>query len=134
MPNETTTPNIGLQIPGFNQANWQVPTNYNWNLLDAIFGGTVTVPALDVVNLTVENFNLANFASLLLAAFVSEVPTGAVPGTTFTTTNNVGAMIALVVNGLVQRNGTDYTLATNIITMTYTVPSGAAVYAIYFRT
>jgi len=40
MASETTTPNIGLQVPSYNQGNWQVPTNYNWNLIDLIFGGS----------------------------------------------------------------------------------------------
>lgn len=53
MAGETETPNIGLQVPAFNQANWQVPTNFNWNLLDQIFGGEITVPALNVTELTV---------------------------------------------------------------------------------
>ena len=75
MPSETVTPNIGLQVPGFNQSNWQVPTNYNWNLLDLIFGGEITVPALSV-----ESFTLPNIGAILAASFVCEAPAGAFPG------------------------------------------------------
>jgi hypothetical protein len=130
----TPTPNIGLQVPDFNQPNWQVQINYDLNLLDLIFGGSQAVPALTVTNLTVTNFTLANFAALLIAALYSEVPTGSLPGNTFALTYNVGAMIALVINGAIQVLGTDYTVAGNIITTNFTVPSGAVVYAIYFHT
>jgi len=46
MPSETTTPNIGLQVAAFDQSNWQVPTNYNWNLLDLLLSGNAALPAL----------------------------------------------------------------------------------------
>lgn len=57
MAGETTTPNIGLQVPAFNQGNWQVPTNYDWALIDSIFGPDgPQVPALNVAELTVAAF------------------------------------------------------------------------------
>jgi hypothetical protein len=110
MPSETSTPNIGLQIPALNQSNWQVPTNYNWNLLDLIFGGQAAVPALAVTNLTV-----ANIAALLAAAFVAEVPAGSLPGSAFTPSHTPGLVLGFFVNGLFQRPGTDYTLTSGVI-------------------
>lgn len=41
-----TTPNIGLQIPAAGSTNWNLPLNYNFNLLDQILGGTIQVPGL----------------------------------------------------------------------------------------
>jgi len=68
MPSETTTPNIDLQVPGFDQANWQVPTNFNWNLIDLIFGpGGPQVPALNVAELTVAEFVGLTFAVIVTA-------------------------------------------------------------------
>ena len=40
----TTTPNLGLQLPAYQQTNWQVPLNYNMNLLDLTIAGTLTLP------------------------------------------------------------------------------------------
>jgi hypothetical protein len=40
----TNTPNLQLQIPAFNQTNWQVPINYDMNALDGIIAGTQTLP------------------------------------------------------------------------------------------
>ena len=34
-----TTPNIGLQLPAAGSTNWNLPLNYNFNLLDQLFGG-----------------------------------------------------------------------------------------------
>ena len=35
----TVTPNIGLQVPYYNQQNWQVPIQYDLNLLDLLISG-----------------------------------------------------------------------------------------------
>jgi hypothetical protein len=98
MPSETITPNIGLQVPAFGQANWQVPTNFNWNTLDLIFGGEITVPALNVGVLMA-----GNIAGLLALSFVSESPAGAVPGTTYTCSKTVGFLLAVFINGVFNR-------------------------------
>ena len=128
MAAETTTPNVGLQVPSYNQGNWQVPTNYNWNLLDLIFGGSVVVPALSVETLTV-----ANIGELLAPAFVQEVPAGAIPGTTFTLSHVPGLLLAFCWNGAVQRLGIDYTIVGAVVTLTFTPSSGDSVYALYFK-
>jgi hypothetical protein len=125
MPSETTTPNIGLQIPGFNQANWQVPFNYNWNLIDLIFGGSVQVPALSVGVLNAANLN---FAILLQ----QEVPSGAIPGTVYTLSQMPQVMISFVYNGAVQRLNIDYTLSGQVVTLNFSTVAGDTVYAIYF--
>jgi hypothetical protein len=128
MPSETVTPNIGLQIPAFNQPNWQVPTNYNWNLLDRIFGGEFTVPALSVAV-----FAIGNIGATLAAAFVAETPSGSIPGNTYILSNAPSLIIGFYWNGLLQRPGVDYTLAGNTITMMVGTSSGDTVYATYFK-
>jgi hypothetical protein len=130
MPGETTTPNIGLQIAAFDQANWQVPTTFNWNLLDQIFGGEVTVPALSVEVLTA-----GNAGDFTLPPAVAETPVGAVPGTVYTLsqTPSPAAMLSFYVNGVLQRmGGLDATLTGNIVTLNSTTSSGDTVYATYF--
>ena len=128
MPSETTTPNIGLQVPAFNQANWQVPLNYNLNLLDLIFGGTVQVPALSAVNLAV-----VNGGAVLAPSFIAEAPTGSVPGTTYALSHTPALLLAVFVNGIFQQPGLHYTSAGGAITFTYTTSSGDLVYALYFK-
>ena len=128
MASETTTPNIGLQVPAFNQANWQTPTNYNWNLLDLIFGGSNVVPALSVVNLTV-----TNIGALLAPNYIQETPTGAVPGTIYAMTYTPGILLGVYLNGILLRLNYDYTIATNVITLFVSTSLGDTIYAQYFR-
>jgi hypothetical protein len=128
MPSETTTPNVGLQVPGFNQPNWQVPTNYNWNLLDLIFGGEVTIPALSVTSLI-----SANIGSVLAASFVNEAPAGAFPGNTYTLSYVPSLLLAFCYNGQVQQLGVDYTITGAVVTLTFSTSLGDRVYAIYFQ-
>jgi len=129
VPSETTTPNIGLQVAYFNQANWQVPTDYNWNLLDLIFGGTIVVPALNVTVLTA-----GNAGNFVLPPFTAETPTGAVPGTVYTLSHapTPAQMLQFTVNGLLQRYNVDYTVTSNLVTVTTPTSSGDNVYAAYF--
>jgi hypothetical protein len=42
----TTTPNIGLEIPLGGTPNWNIPLNYNFNLLDQLIGGTQQNPGV----------------------------------------------------------------------------------------
>jgi hypothetical protein len=42
---QTITPNIGLQIPGYNSANWQVPLDFNFNALDKFISVKVALLA-----------------------------------------------------------------------------------------
>jgi len=128
MSAETTTPNIGLQIAAFNEANWQVPTNYNWNLLDLIFGGEIQVPALNVVTLTA-----GNAGNFILPPFAAEVPDGVVPGSVYTLSFPPSALLGFYVNGQVQRNGIDYLVNSNIITLNVPTNPGDKVYAVYFH-
>lgn len=37
----TSTPNIGLQIPAAGSTNWNLPLNFNFNLLDQLLGGLI---------------------------------------------------------------------------------------------
>jgi hypothetical protein len=133
MAGETATPNIGLQVAGFNQPNWQVPTDYNWNLLDEIFGGEVQVPALSVVNLTAVNFTLPSVIATIASSFVVAVPSGSLPGTVFTFSSIPAVLFGIYVNGLWQRPTVDYTIAGNQITFAYTLGSTDNLYAVYLR-
>lgn len=123
----TVTPNIGLQIPAFNQANWQVPTNYNWDLLDQIFGGLVTVPALSVTNLTA-----ANIAASLLPLFNAVTPSGNVPGSVYTLPSAPSFIVGVYYNGLLQRPVTDYTVTGSTVTLAFSTVSGDNVFVVYF--
>ena len=129
MASETVTPNIALQIADYNQTNWQVPTNYNWNLLDLIFGGLVTVPALNVTTLTA-----GNAGGFTLPPASNETPVGAIPGTVYTLLHapSPAAMLQFTYNGTVLRQGIDYTLTSNIVTLSFTTTLGDTVYATYF--
>lgn len=127
----TVTPNVGLQIPAFNQGNWNVPFNYNWNLLDLIFGGTVVVPAMHITVLTADNMN-----ALVGGLVTSEVPSGAQPGSTFTLSNNAQSMLLICVNGIVQRGAgvsPDYTVAGKTVTFNYTIGATDVVTAVYIK-
>jgi len=128
MASETTTPNIGLQIPAYNQANWQVPTNYNWNLLDLIFGGSVTIPALSVTS-----FTIADIGSVLANSFTNESPAGSFPGNIYTLSYTPTLLLGFFYNGMILRKGVDYTLVTNVVTLAFTTSLGDSVYALYFR-
>jgi hypothetical protein len=132
LASETITPNIGLQIPAFNQANWQVPTNYNWNLLDQIFGGEIQVPALDVGVITI-----SNIAAIIAPSFVAETPSGVIPGNAYTLTYVPVVMLGFYVNGIFQRPGLDYTLGGangNLVTLTNpTTQVTDTVFAIYLQ-
>ena len=128
MASETSTPNIGLQVPALNQPNWQVPLNYNLNLLDLIFGGAVTVPALSVAALTI-----GNLAAQLAALLVTEQPAGALPGSVFTPTYAPGLVLGFFVNGLYQRPGIDYTLTSGVINVTTALASTEVPYVVYLR-
>lgn len=124
---ETVTPNIGLQVPAFNQSNWQVPTNFNWNLLDLMLGGIIPMPAL-------ADFVITNIGTQIAAAFVNETPSGVVPGNSYTLSFTPAVIIAFCWNGIVQRpNGLDYTLTGSVITMNTATSAGDSVYVIYLK-
>lgn len=42
----TITPNIGLQIPAYQQANWQVPYNFDLSQLDLFLSGKLPIPGI----------------------------------------------------------------------------------------
>ena len=128
MASETSTPNIGLQIAALNQSNWQVPLNYNLNLLDLIFGGQVTVPAISVTSLTV-----GQVGAMLAAAFVAEVPAGNLPGSTFTPSHIPGLVLGFFVNGLFQRPGIDYTVILGVIHVTTALVTTDKPYIVYLQ-
>jgi len=135
MGTPTVTPNIGLQIPALYQGNWQVPTNYDWQLLDAIFGGEITVPALNVTSLTVADFTITNIGTLIASACVQEEPSGAFPGTVYTLTKAPLVIIGLYYNGLLIRSTgptPDYSYLGNAITLTFSTSAGDTLYAVYF--
>jgi len=127
MPSETTTPNVGLQVPFYGQGNWNVPLQYDLNLLDLIFGGEVAIPGLNV-----ENLVIGNIAALFAAALHTETPAGTVPGNTFTLSYAPTALVGFYWNGVLLRPVLDYTVSGSTITTTNTIESGW-VYAVYLH-
>ena len=111
MASETTTPNIGLQIPAYNQPNWQVPTNYNLNLLDLMLGGIIPMPAL-------ADFIITNLGEQIAANAVTETPVGVIPGNSYTCSQVPNFIFGFYWNGILQRDGIDFTLSGAVITMT----------------
>lgn len=58
---ESQTPNIFLQIPAYGQTNYQVPLQYDLNLLDLLLSGNKPIPALTVTGtLTAPGFVPSN--------------------------------------------------------------------------
>lgn len=128
MAGETTTP-VGFQIPGFNQPNWQVPLNYDINLLDLIFRGLYTVPAISVTDFIITNIGLQ-----MANSFVSEAPTGVVPGNSYTLSSPPTVLFAFYWNGVFQRPGIDYSITGAIITMlTGATGAGDSVWVVYMK-
>ena len=74
----TLTPNIGLQLPGYNSTNWQVPIYYDLQQLDSMLGGTATIPALHIAgNLQVDGaFNASGltFSAAQILAGLTYTP------------------------------------------------------------
>jgi hypothetical protein len=125
MAAETLTPNIGLQVPAFNQPNWQVPINFDLNLLDLMLGGIVPMPAL-------ANFVITNLGAQIAAVAVSETPTGVIPGNAYTLSSVPNYIFGFYWNGVLQRDGIDFTLSGAVITMTTSATaSGDTVYVKY---
>lgn len=75
---QTTTPNIGLQEPALQQQNWQVPLNYDLNLLDTLLGGSQTLPTANANPTLTNNTNYvtANTSTVaitnLTAAYIGQ--------------------------------------------------------------
>jgi hypothetical protein len=46
------TPNIGLQTPAPGSNAWNIPLNYNFNRLDSLLSGGITLSSLNVIGLT----------------------------------------------------------------------------------
>lgn len=124
---ETVTPNIGLQVPAFNQSNWQVPLNFDLNLLDLMLGGIIPMPAL-------ADFIITNIGIQIAAVFVNETPTGVVPGNSYVLTHAPAVVFGFYWNGILQRpNGLDYTLAGSTVTMNTSTSSGDVVWVVYLK-
>lgn len=126
MGNVTLTPNIGLQVPAVNQANWEVPLNYDLNLLDAILGGTIPFPLPYA----------AAIVGALSGLFVTEQATES-GSNTFTLSNTPLLILAVLYNGttLVPPGGgaNGYTLSGQTITLGFSTMPGDVVYAVYFK-
>lgn len=59
--NTTLTPNIFLQIPAYGQTNYQVPLQYDLNLIDQYLSGVKPIPALTVTGpLIAPNFTVTS--------------------------------------------------------------------------
>jgi len=125
MASETTTPNIGLQVPAYNQPNWNVPLVYDLNLLDQMLGGVIPMPAL-------ADFVITNLGVQIAANAVTETPAGVVPGNVYTCSKMPNFIFGFYRNGVFQRPGLDYSLAGPVITMIgSSTASGDTVFVVY---
>ena len=95
----TLTPNVSLQIPSYQQTNWQVPLIYDLNLLDGILGGTQTLtvgtatPAVNTFPVFVTANTSAFTVTNLLGGFNGQtVRIFCGPGDTFTAFANSATM------------------------------------------
>jgi hypothetical protein len=69
MASATTTPNIGLSLPSGN--GWGPPLNNDLSIIDAIFGGALPVPALNVTGtITADTVVAGTFSGLNGAYFL----------------------------------------------------------------
>jgi hypothetical protein len=67
----TTTPNVGMILPGANSIGWGPPLNANFSIIDAIFGGTTPVPELNVTGtITAGSVVAGSFSGLNGAYFL----------------------------------------------------------------
>lgn len=68
----TLTPNVQLQIPAYQQTNWQVPLNFDLTLMDTALGGTPTLPpaSLTPTISVAPNWITANTASTIITNFI----------------------------------------------------------------
>lgn len=73
----------------------------------------------------------------LASIFEQEVPSGTVDGSNVTFTLSAvpayDKSLHVYINGLIQRQGTDYTISSQTITMTSAPTSGSEVYACFIK-
>ena len=84
----TVTPNIGLQVPAFNQPNWQVPLNYDLNRLDLLLSGNLPLPG------TSQNYLLLTSVPFASLENCTGISLGTVAAVSDSTTNAWGATIS----------------------------------------
>jgi hypothetical protein len=65
--------------------------------------------------------------------FINEVPSGSIPGTSFTLTYTPLIFVAFCLGGLIQKLGTDYTRTGSNIITNFTVSTEDSIYALYFK-
>lgn len=97
----TLTPNVSFQIPAYQQVNWQVPINFNFNILDQILGGYLTLQTgpTPVISHT-SNWVTANTTPTTITNFVGGFSGQTIrlfcpSGDTFTTVSSSSATISL---------------------------------------
>lgn len=75
---QTITPNVSFQLPAYQQTNWQVPINYNFNVLDVLIGGYRNLPTGKTptigTNPTSTNWVTANTMATTITNFVGGFP------------------------------------------------------------
>lgn len=114
-------------MPAFDQSSWQVPLNYDLNLLDLMLGGIIPMPAL-------ANFIITNLGAQIAANSVQETPAGVIPGNAYTLTYTPSFIFAFYWNGVFQRPGLDYTIAGRVLTLVSAATStGDNVFAVYMK-
>lgn len=112
----TLTPNVGFQIPAYQQTNWQVPINFNFGKLDNLFGGSSGLPTGATPTIGgFTNYITGNTSTTTITNFV-----GGFPGQTiqiFCGTGDTFTQIAS--SATISVSGTFSCASSKSITLTY---------------
>lgn len=65
MYSQSSTPNIGLQIPATGSNNWYIPLNYNFTKLDQLLSGNLALTTLNLGTLNVNTINITGGSGFL---------------------------------------------------------------------
>lgn len=90
----TLTPNVMFQLPAYQSVNWQVPIDWNFNVLDMLLGGYTTLPTGATPSITQSTtWITANTGATTITNFVDGFPGQTLhlvcgAGDTFTTLAN----------------------------------------------
>lgn len=92
--NPSYTPNFGFELPAYGTTNWQVPLNYNFNLLDKILAGNSSI-ALSTWNIST-TYNVGNLVIYNGTGYISlaDANTGNIPTNATWWTNSLGTTSA----------------------------------------
>jgi hypothetical protein len=119
---QTVTPNIQLQVPAYQQTNWQVPIDYDLSALDALLGGAPILPTGTTPSITQAGVWItANTSATVISNFVG-TSNGAFTGQTIRLICGVGDTFTSVANSLTISVLSTWTCSSSSpsLTLTYT--------------